>query len=175
MDRKQYHREYMRRRRAGKDTVQDNGFSHLIDELDWKPIPECPGYEASSCGQIKSCSRKLVRRNGREHTTPDRVLRQNPDSRGYPQFRAYVDKKKKMILVHRAVYLAHIGPIPKGMLVDHIDGTRTNTKASNLQLLTPSENNAKGYEDAYKRGFEEGYDAAYDIGFADGHAIALGD
>jgi hypothetical protein len=150
----------MRKRRAGENTVQENGLSHLIDKLDWRPIPGYPGYEASSCGYIKSCARTTIRRNGLIHRTPNKVLRHSNDSKGYPMVCLYVNKKGHMIFVHRAVYLAHVGSIPKNMIVDHIDGDKENAKASNLQLLTHSKNIKKSYEDAYTRGFSEGYEAA---------------
>lgn len=36
-----------------------------------------------------------------------------------------------------------MGPIPKGMQIDHIDNDKTNDALSNLQLLTASQNSVK--------------------------------
>lgn len=42
--------------------------------------------------------------------------------------------------IHRLIYETFIGPIPEGMLIDHIDGNRSNNSLSNLRLTTQSEN-----------------------------------
>jgi hypothetical protein len=42
----------------------------------------------------------------------------------------------RRILVHRAVYLAFVGPIPEGKQIDHIDGDPTNNHFSNLRVFT---------------------------------------
>lgn len=48
--------------------------------------------------------------------------------------------KQKHFYVHRLVASHFIGPIPKGMEVNHIDHDRMNNSASNLEICTPSEN-----------------------------------
>ena len=44
------------------------------------------------------------------------------------------------ILVHHAVHLAWIGPIPDGFVVDHLNGITTDNRAENLEAITPAEN-----------------------------------
>lgn len=44
------------------------------------------------------------------------------------------------ILASHAVHLAWIGPIPKGYVVDHLNGITTDNRADNLQAITPAEN-----------------------------------
>ncbi len=47
-------------------------------------------------------------------------------------------KKNNGALLHRLVYEKHYGPIPKGFVVHHIDGDKSNFDISNLVLLSNS-------------------------------------
>ena len=42
--------------------------------------------------------------------------------------------------VHRVVYETHVGKIPKGFEIDHIDGNKHNNDITNLRVVTRSEN-----------------------------------
>ena len=169
MDKKQYYREYMRNRRAGKKTSKENGLSYLISQLEWKDIPEYPGYQASACGQIKSCRKEFTRTNNRKHVIPEKVLKQNPDTKDRLQVGTYKDKKRITESVHKLVYLAWKGPISDKLVIDHIDGNHRNNHKDNLQLLTVGQNNSKGYQDAYNKGFQAGYQAAVDFFIMQGY------
>lgn len=45
-----------------------------------------------------------------------------------------------IISIHRLVWETFNGEIPEGMVIDHIDGNRSNNALSNLRLVTQSEN-----------------------------------
>lgn len=46
----------------------------------------------------------------------------------------------KKLYVHRLVYMAFNGEIPKGMEIDHISGERGNNSLNNLRLVTHEQN-----------------------------------
>lgn len=48
--------------------------------------------------------------------------------------------KDKHILVSHAVYLAWVGAIPDGYVIDHLNGVTADNRAENLQAITPQEN-----------------------------------
>ena len=43
-------------------------------------------------------------------------------------------------LAHRLIWEMVVGPIPKGMQIDHINGKRSDNRISNLRLVTQAEN-----------------------------------
>ena len=49
--------------------------------------------------------------------------------------------ERKSFKLHRAVWMAKHGEIPKGMHILHLDSDKRNCALSNLQVGTPSENN----------------------------------
>lgn len=48
--------------------------------------------------------------------------------------------EKRWYKVHRLIWVWHYGSIPPGLVVDHIDGRRTNNRIDNLRLLTVGDN-----------------------------------
>ena len=46
----------------------------------------------------------------------------------------------KTTLVHRLIWSIHHGPIPNGLVLDHIDRNIKNNKIENLRVVTPSGN-----------------------------------
>lgn len=51
-----------------------------------------------------------------------------------------VSVRRRPAYIHRLVFSAFVGPIPKGLEIDHIDGSRTNNHLSNLRVVTKREN-----------------------------------
>lgn len=63
--------------------------------------------------------------------------------------------KKRERKLHRRIWQEANGPIPEGMHIHHIDGSRENNDLSNLQLVTPEEHYKihKERGDAYAASF----------------------
>lgn len=94
---------------------------------EFKPIPSCPGYQASACGQIK----------GKRGT----ILKCSLNKRGYLTFSISTGGKSnaKRILVHRAVAEAW-DLNGNGDCINHIDHNKLNNNLNNLERCTRAEN-----------------------------------
>jgi hypothetical protein len=72
-----------------------------------------------------------------------RELGQTPNADGYPSVRMVINGKRKRVAVHRLVSEKFHGPRPSiGHEVCHIDGDKTNNRASNLRWGTRKDNAA---------------------------------
>lgn len=88
-------------------------------------------YIATSCGEV-------IGKRGR-------VLKQILKPNGYLHFsRSEGYGNPQQTLTHRFVWEHFNGPIPKGLVVDHVDGDRLNNRLENLQVITCRENIRKG-------------------------------
>ena len=113
--------------------IEQIATAELIAEQ-WKPIPLASGYEASSCGRVRSQDRRLP--DGR--MCKGKVLRSWIAGAGYE----YVNLGKCIKGgVHRFVAMAFHGmPTDDKIEAAHLDGTKTNNAATNLMWATRSEN-----------------------------------
>lgn len=56
----------------------------------------------------------------------------------------------KRFSIHRLIYETFIGPIPQGMVIDHIDGDKSNNELSNLRCISQSENAINAQKNGHK-------------------------
>lgn len=108
----------------------------------WKPIPPCPGYEASSLGRIRSLDRmvKMKSKFGLVFYRPykGKILKPLITNAGYIRF---IAPMYKSFLVHRAVCWTFLGEPPTlKHHAAHLDGNALNNKIENLAWVTASEN-----------------------------------
>jgi hypothetical protein len=59
---------------------------------------------------------------------------------GYLRIRTTHNGQRVTASAHRVVYRYLGGTMPGGLVVDHLDGVRTNNRPSNLEAVTHSEN-----------------------------------
>ena len=100
--------------------------NHLKLMTEFKPIPSCPGYQASACGQIKG---------------PKKLLKLYLGARGYLTFRYPTggSGNSKSVYVHRAVAEAW-GLQIQEKVINHIDHNKLNNNINNLEACSQAEN-----------------------------------
>lgn len=62
---------------------------------------------------------------------------------GYYEVRLGLDNKRTSLSHHRVVWETWNGSIPQGMHINHINQIKSDNKLSNLEMVTPSENQKK--------------------------------
>lgn len=117
-----------------------------ISEI-WRPIPGWDGYyEACSDGRIRSVQRLLTRPHPKNPTRMQKriyggkVLAPKIGTSGYPAVSLWRENKGVTIEVHRLVCSAFNGLPSGGMDVNHMNGCRTDNRATNLEWATRKDN-----------------------------------
>lgn len=108
----------------------------MVNEL-WRPVPDYPGYEASSEGRVRSVDREVITKTG-VRIYNGKLLRTSM-SKGYVF--VPLGRGNEHIGVHVAVCGAFHGakPFPEAM-ANHKDHVRDNNTPDNLEWSTPIEN-----------------------------------
>lgn len=105
----------------------------------WKAIGEpfsLHRYQVSDMGQVRS-----LRRVVKGRTYPQTVLKQSPDSSGYPKVSLARDDGEKVTRnVHTLVLEAFRGPCPPGMEACHEDDDPTDNRLEKLRWDWPEGN-----------------------------------
>jgi hypothetical protein len=98
-------------------------------EMEWRELPEYPGYLFSEDGQVYS-------HHSKRPLKPQAV-------NGYLTVTL---GRGQQVSVHRLICAAFHGPAPQGMAVNHKDLNRHNNNADNLEWTTQSDNVKHAYE-----------------------------
>ena len=95
----------------------------------WKPIPGYEAlYEVSNLGRVRSLFRYK------------KMLKPSPITNGYLTVELWKDKQRKRIGIHRLVAMCFCENPDNKPFVNHIDETKTNNCADNLEWVTHVEN-----------------------------------
>jgi hypothetical protein len=104
---------------------------------EWKDIEGYEGlYQISNLGRVKSLPRndKFYKR------AEEIILKTFKCGSGYQEVILHKDRKRKPKLIHRLVAEAFILNQKNRREVNHKDGNKANNTVSNLEWVTPSEN-----------------------------------
>lgn len=114
--------------------------------MDWKVIPGYPGYQASTCGKVRSVDRVVPRKGSDKGVTlKGTILKPKLDRRGYPRLSLSLNNFKVQLRVHRAVALAFLENPENLPQVNHIDGVKINNCVSNLEWISNQDNTIHAY------------------------------
>lgn len=97
-------------------------------------------YEISNHGRLRRASYMQVYKNGKFKIYEPYVHSETNAKGDY--FRVILRgsrHRRRSCYIHRLVWEAFVGEIPKGYIVHHKDGNRQNNSLSNLQLVTTKE------------------------------------
>jgi hypothetical protein len=103
-------------------------------------------YEVSDQGRI---------RRMRKHKEPKIKEAMFIGKDGYKRVYLWKNNKSKAFLIHRLVAQAFIGNIPKGLIVNHKDGIKTNNFSYNIEYTTHSGNLSHAYRIHLRRSGEQ--------------------
>jgi len=90
-------------------------------------------YMVSDYGNVK-------RKSGSRTSKPGKIMKLHVNNNGYVIIGLTKDGAQKPMLVHRLVACAFIGDCPDGYQCNHINGVRSDNRASNLEWVSASDN-----------------------------------
>ena len=113
---------------------------------EWRPVKGYEGlYEVSNLGRVRSLDRKRpMPLHNKDAEIKGRIIRQSPASGGYMCVTLCDGHNRKTKSVHRLVAFAFVSGYFPCAQVNHIDENKANNRASNLELVTCSQNNYHG-------------------------------
>jgi len=109
----------------------------------WKNVVGYEGlYQVSNKGRVYSFGVDFIKDNKKRHFVKSGILKATPTHDGYLRVRLYKYKKGKDLRIHRIVADAFVeNDDPKNkIIVNHINGDKSDNNAENLEWCTYTEN-----------------------------------
>jgi len=114
-----------------------------MEEIEvWKDIPNYEGYyQVSNLGRVKGLKRTVPLMYGRYRVNNEKIIKLPIDSHGYLKCSLCKNGIATTEKAHALVAIAFLGHIPNGniIVIDHINGCKTDNMVSNLQIVTHRE------------------------------------
>ena len=108
----------------------------------WKDIPEYEGYyQASNLGRIRSLDRTVVFSDGRKRFCKGRVMKGGVN-KGYRLTTLCINGIGRSFMFSQLVAMTFLGHEPNGqtLVVDHINGDKSDNRVENLRIVTQRAN-----------------------------------
>lgn len=100
------------------------------------------------CKRVPGFSRYGISRNGEVYNYETGGYLRDYLASGYRQIKILNDDNKRVGEgVHRLVVLAWIGPIERGLTVNHKNGFKTDNRLGNLEIITTGESPLRGFRE----------------------------
>jgi hypothetical protein len=113
----------------------------------WKDIPNYEGfYQVSNFGNVKSLEREIYNKKGKLHYRQKEKIMSLNISYHYQKVQLHKNFQNKKYYVHHLVSIVFLNHTPNGstkIVIDHIDGDKSNNNVNNLQIISQSMNALK--------------------------------
>ena len=110
----------------------------------WMPIKSYNGkyegsYEISNYGRVKSVERYVLQ-GGKQRIVKSKIKKQVLNTNGYPCVSLCIEKRSRLVAIHRLIAEAFIPNPDNKLCIDHINTNILDYRIENLQWVTHKEN-----------------------------------
>ena len=125
----------------------------------WKDVPGYEGYyQASNLGRVRSLDRWVTRIDGRKIFYKGFIIKGSMNNKGYMRTTLRKSGKNKTLSFSQIVAMTFLNHNPEGLkiVVDHINGDRSDDRLENLRIVTFRENTSTCFR-SHKKPFSSKY------------------